>query len=285
MGLAVALAVGLPASAALAAQPGSLPARLAATGSAVLPYTDPEQAGLLTLCGPHLRPITHGSITTKPFVWRVVSSVAAPDTFRVKGATATLYAYQPRPYTPAGAWSGSVMGAASYYSNPTHPMAQFTPIDEPLDYFTEAFPPIWKHLIELRLYLAAPGTSQDELGYAAADVRVTGDTWTLVSGGHASCTDGTAVSRETILHLPGASASPIADTSAQPTTTSTATPAPTGSASSAPAASATPASSPSPTASSTHSSSSDAPAVIAAVVAVLAVVAAGWLWRRRRATP
>jgi hypothetical protein len=173
-----------------------------------LPYTDPDQAGWLTLCGTNLKPVTHGSITTVPFVWRVVSSAAAPKGYFIKGAKATMFAYQPRPYTPAGGWSGTVMGAASYYSNAAHPMAQFTPIDSPLTQMTKAFPPLWDHLIELRLYLSAPEVAPLTSQYAAADIQVIGNTWRLVAGGHTSCTAGKAVSEEVVVGVPGAGAKP-----------------------------------------------------------------------------
>ena len=171
-----------------------------------LPYTDPGQAGLLTLCGPGNKPITHGNINTKPFVWRAVGGVSAPKSYRVKGAVAQLFAFQPRPYTPAEAWSGLPMDAASAYSNPDHPMIQSTPIDEPLSYFTKFFPPVWDHLEELRLYLGAPGTEEDALNFAAADLVISGNTWTMVEGGTSGCTSGTAVPREVTVGLPGASA-------------------------------------------------------------------------------
>jgi hypothetical protein len=173
-----------------------------------LPYTDPDQAGWLTLCNVALKPITHGLITAKPFIWRVVSNVPATKGFFVKGAKAVLFAYQPRPYTPAGAWSGTQMSSSSLYTNPNYPMVQSTPLDLPLTQMTVAFPPIWDHLIELRVYLGAPGIPEDTIGYGAADLQVIGDTWTLVAGGHSSCTDGSAVSEERAVHMPGSSGTP-----------------------------------------------------------------------------
>jgi hypothetical protein len=203
--VAVAIAVIAPAPTALAktarpAVPGS-----GSQGSFHVPYSDPSQAGLLTLCNKANQPVTHGTITAKPFVWRVVSSVATPNGYWVKGATATLYAYQPRQYTPAGAWSGLAMTAASVYSNPATPMVQSTPIDEPLSYMTESFPPLWDGLIELRMYLGGPDLSEYNDTYGVADLQIKGNTWTMVEGGDASCTTGTAISREVILGLPGAS--------------------------------------------------------------------------------
>ena len=203
-----AIAVTTQAPLALAAKLGPADHGAVASAGFHLPYTDPDQAGWLTLCGTNLLPVTQGSITTVPFAWRVVSSVPAPKGYFVKDAKATMFAYQPRPYTPAGAWSGTVMGAASYYSNQAHPMAQFTPIDSPLTQMTKAYPPIWDHLIELRLYLSAPNTPTLTTHYAAADIQVIGLTWRLVAGGNSSCTAGQAVSEEVVVGMPGARAKP-----------------------------------------------------------------------------
>ena len=173
---AVCVVAAIPAQAAMAA-PAHGAARQGSSQAAFkLPYKDPDQAGWLTLCGVNLKPVTHGSITAKPFVWRVVSDVPAPKLYFPKSASAVMYAYQPREQTPSGAWSGTIMSTPSLYSNRLHPMAQFTPIDQPLSYMTLDFPPIWDHLIELRLYLGAPGEMEDESNYAAADIQVIGNT-------------------------------------------------------------------------------------------------------------
>jgi hypothetical protein len=207
----LALAAVAPAQLAMAA--GARPAA-ARTVSGSLPYTDPNQVGTLTLCNTQDQPITHGSITAKPFVWRVVSSEPTPQGYWVKGATAQLFAYRAQRQVSPYNWSGQVLAGASEYSNPAHPMAQFTPIDEPFTYMTVTFPAMWDGLYQLRLYLGGPYLEEYEQTYPAADIRVTGNTWTLVSGGHASCTTGTAVSREAMLGLPGANSSPSASASA-----------------------------------------------------------------------
>jgi hypothetical protein len=63
-----------------------------------------------------------------------------------------LFAYQPRPFTPPGAWSGIGLAPATYYSNPKHPMAQFTPIDSALTQMTLQFPPIWHDAVRRDLH-------------------------------------------------------------------------------------------------------------------------------------
>jgi hypothetical protein len=248
-----------------------------------LPYTDPGQAGLLTLCNANLQPITHGNINTKPFIWRAVGNVPAPKDYRVKGEVAVLFGYQPRQYTPAGAWSGLPMAAASVYTNPDTPMAQFTPIDEPLSYLTKFFPPIWDNLVELRMYLGGPGLTEDAQGYAAADLRVTGNTWTMVEGGDASCTSGSAVSDEVSVGLRGASGKPATSHTSSKDT---------GQAGSAASGAGSQADSPSggqagsETAATGHSGlgSAGLAAVIgfSALAAALVLASGGLWWRRRR---
>jgi len=210
-----AAAVAAQAPAALAVTSGSA-APAAGAGGFHLPYSDPNQAGWLTLCGTNLKPVSNGSVSTKPFVWRVVSDVPAPQGYFVKGAKATMFAYQPRQGTPAGSWSGTVMAAASYYYDRAHPMAQFTPIDAPLTQMTSAYPPRWDHLIELRLYLSAPQIPVLMTHYAAADIQVTGKTWRLVAGGHSSCTAGKVTAVETSVGMPGARSKPKPPPSASP---------------------------------------------------------------------
>jgi hypothetical protein len=198
--------------------------------------------------------------------------------------TATLFAFQPRPYTPAGAWSGEALTAASLYTNLAHPMVQETPIDEPLTQMTNAFPPIWDHLVELRLYLGAPGSEADVMQYGAADLRISGDTWTMVEGGTSGCKSGTAVSREVLLGMPGASGTPKPGATKAPGAAGESHPRPAsaaaGSSSHSPAAGSTIAAS---TASDdTSSVGGVAPAAIGIGLAVVVVLAATTLWRSRR---
>ena len=252
-----------------------------------LPYTDPDQAGLLTLCNTKDQPITHGSIATMPFVWRAVSDVPTPKQLRVRGVTASLFAYQPRPYTPAGDWSGTALTAASLYRNLAHPMVQETPIDVPLTQMTESFPPIWDHLIELRLYLGAPDMSPDVIQYAAADLVINGSTWAMVEGGTAGCTSGTAVSREVLDHMKGASGTPTpaASTAAGGTGGGHASPqasAGSGAGSSASHSALAAAETGASNASDSSSVGGVVPGAIGVGVTVVVVLAASALWRGRR---
>ena len=206
--LAVALAVvGLGSSAALA--------------DSRAPYTDPKATSSLALCGKDGKQVTSGSITARPFVWRAVSSSAAPKPYDKAGRTATLFAFQPRPQVDAAQWSGDLLTASARYTDVRHPMAAATDLDEPLADFLDTYPARLDGYVQLRLYLGAPQEPAFTLQYATADIQVSGSTWHRVGAApDVSCTSGTAVSLEAI--LPAASPSPTAKASAR-TTPSTAT--------------------------------------------------------------
>jgi hypothetical protein len=172
---------------------------VAASASSGLPYTDPYSHGYVGLCDKNGNNITQGSVYDKPFVWRAVSSVAAPSSFAGIGRKATLWAAQPRKGIDAGHWSGQALTASTDYTNPSVPMAQATDRDYALSDFINAFPPQWNRLLELRIYFSAPGVGGDQATYAAADIRVSGTKWALVSGGKVDCTAGSAVSPEVAL--------------------------------------------------------------------------------------
>ncbi|HTW21049.1 MAG TPA: hypothetical protein VME70_12660 [Mycobacteriales bacterium] len=178
---------------------------LAAAGTATAgvsssaPYHDPNVKGYLGLCDRAGRQITQGSISTKPFAWRVVSSQPAQAPYNQAGRTATLYAYQPRKGIPAGEWSGDSLTASARYSNPSHPMTAATTRDDSLKNFIAEFRPVWNGFLQIRMYLGAPDQPAYSLTYPALDVQVTGNSWHAVGGGPVSCTGGTSESIETIL--------------------------------------------------------------------------------------
>jgi hypothetical protein len=281
---AVCAAVAMPAQAALAAPQHDAAAQGRSQADFKLPYTDPNQVGWLTLCGTNLKPVTHGLITTKPFVWRVVSSAPAPKVYWDHGAKAVMYIYQPREQTPSGAWSGTIMATPSLFSNRLHPMAQFTPIDEPLTQMTESFPPIYDHLYEIRLYEGAPGMSEDVLGYPAADIQVIGNTWRLVAGGHASCTSGKAVSEEAITGMPGARGTPKAQAGAAEEGSASPSAGASGSSTSTSGGSGTGRTGSTDAADVSHTSSAVpiAAGLGGVAVLILALLASAAFWRRRR---
>ena len=169
------------------------------TSTTKAPYIDPAAAGVIGLCDRSGHSIRSGTTGAEPFVWRAVSSVAATAPYSGPGRTATLMAYQPRQGVPPGQWSGALLTTSSEYSNPAHPMSQLTDGDLPLSDFLSTFPARWHGFIQLRLYLGAPGVPNRTATYAAADLRISGNKWTVVRGGNGDCTAGTATSMETVL--------------------------------------------------------------------------------------
>ncbi|UQX88399.1 LPXTG cell wall anchor domain-containing protein [Jatrophihabitans telluris] len=161
-----------------------------------LPYTDPVAKGVIGLCGVDGKPLTAGNIHDKPFVWRAVSSVPAGNSLGGSGRVATLLAFQPRPNTVSAQWNGDTLTATSSYTNPAAPMAQATKIDFTLADFLNEYPAMVDGLIELRMYFGARGVGTDTSSYPATDIRITGDTWSVVRGGAVDCGSGSATSSE-----------------------------------------------------------------------------------------
>jgi hypothetical protein len=188
-----------------------------------LPYTDPAAAGSITLCDASGRPLTHGLVATAPFVASAHTDLAAPTAYAVDRATALLYAYQPRQGVDPSAWSGREIGAGSDYTDPSHPTVVLTAADEALRSVTSDYPPQWDGLLQLRVYLGAPGQSVYRARYAALAIRVSGDgtTWDAVDPGTTPCSTGTAVPEEAILGLPTTAPSSTAGGGHVPVTTAT----------------------------------------------------------------
>jgi hypothetical protein len=166
------------------------------------PYTDPNVVGYIGLCNESGQQITSGSVSAAPFVWRAVSSQAAPAPYDGAGGTAILNAYLPMESLAPGNWSGEQLTASTRYSNPLSPMAQATARDVPLEDFLQDYPPEWDGFIQLRLFLGVQNQPADVQHYAALDVQISGDTWTAIGGGPVNCNAGTAVSLETVLAPP-----------------------------------------------------------------------------------
>jgi hypothetical protein len=164
-------------------------------GGSLVPFTDPNQVGSLTLCNPHEQPITSGSLLTVPFVWRAVSSAHVPAGY----TRATLDLFQPIQYVQPGDWTGYQLTDDAAFSNPAHPMAQATYADAPLIWPDHSMPPHWDGLYQLRIIFSGADKQPWTSSYPTAVVKVTGNTWTLVQGGGSSCTDGTAESVESLL--------------------------------------------------------------------------------------
>jgi hypothetical protein len=158
-------------------------------------YTDTSAVGTITLCGPNGQQITSGPLATKPFAWRAVDSTAAPKDYG-RGGTATLFGYQPRPGVAPGDWSGEQLTASAKYSNPAHPMAAATTIDESLANFVGDYPPPPSGQIQLRIYLGAPDLAPYTFTYDAAYLQISNGSWRQLDPGPANCSTGRALSIE-----------------------------------------------------------------------------------------
>jgi hypothetical protein len=226
--------------------------------------TDTNALGQIGFCDQQGQPVTEGSVDAHPFVWRAVGTSAAPAPWNKAGKTATLYAYQPRPATAPGLWSGQELTASARYSNAAHPMAAATPADLSFSDFVDTFPPLVQGLYQLRLVLGAPDTPQRVRPYDATTIQVTGSTWHVVgTPASVACNSGTSESIETLL-LPSTSLVASTSSSAPVTSSSAPTGTPTQS-SGGHSASATPEASASSAADSSAAtrSSSAAPAIAA----------------------
>ena len=198
---------------------------LTATGALAaftVPYNDPSANGTIGLCDRNGHSITSGNLADNPFAWTAVSSVPVAQGFGGTEHKAVLAAYLPIQGVPPGYWSGKYLTASSQYTNLKHPMAQGTIADGPLKWFVGAYPPHWDGLVQLRMFLSAYNTGVYNTTYPTTDIRVTGNTWTVVRGGTGSCSVGRAVSVET-LRLSTSQIDRIAGVTPSPTATGTST--------------------------------------------------------------
>jgi hypothetical protein len=178
-----------------------------AAQAVALPYSDPNAVGGITFCDPSGHPMTHGSIRDKPFVWRAIGAKDGPSTYDAAGRTAILLAYQPRQNVLPGQWSGEGLTASARYTPAGHPIVAATPGDVTLADFISDYPLMWDNLIQVRIYLGAPDAPIYSRQYNAADIKVSGDTWTVLDPASVPCNVGTSTSIETIL-LPSVAAMP-----------------------------------------------------------------------------
>jgi hypothetical protein len=164
-----------------------------------VPFKDPGSIGSLGFCDKSNQPVTSGSIFDKPFVWKAVSDTPAPATHASKRGKATLYAFSPIENVAPGDWSPYQMTGSSTYTNKTYPMTAGTYGDPPLEYQVTAFPPVWDHLVQIRLTLTDLGQQALITKYPTAVIKVSGTTWTMVQGDRSpQCAKGTALSSELV---------------------------------------------------------------------------------------
>jgi hypothetical protein len=163
-----------------------------------VPFTDPNASGSIGFCDKSGNEVRSGTLTAAPFAWIAVSSAAAPSGYGPPHGKATLYAFQPIQYVDPGNWSGKAMSAGSAFTNNAHPMTAGTILDPSLSDFAVSYPPHWNGLVQLRMYFGAPRQPQSSASYPTAVLRISGKTWTLISGGNVPCNAGTATSEESV---------------------------------------------------------------------------------------
>ena len=155
---------------------------LVACGSGDVPYEDKQAVGLIALYDRSGHLVTKGSVNDKPFVAKAVSAEKAPPPYDKPGCKAALLAFQPRKGVDPAVWEGDFLTGSTAYADAGHPTATGTDQDISLANVIAVFPPAWDGLLQLRMYLGAPEEPGRTSPYVTADIKVDGDTWTLVRG-------------------------------------------------------------------------------------------------------
>jgi hypothetical protein len=148
-----------------------------------VPYNDPNSTGFLVLYDKAGNAVKGGNVKDHPFAWKVVSSQKAPKPYDGNGRTATVYLYTPHEGRPPTQWSGDTITAGVTYPDPAHPTATATEKDYSLQDYLDEFPPKWNGIVQLRMVLGVPGLPVQTARYASTDIKVTGQTWSVVGGG------------------------------------------------------------------------------------------------------
>jgi len=144
------------------------------------PYEDRTSVGQIALFNAQSNPITKGNVNDKPFVAYAVSNQKAPPPYDQPGRTATLLAFLPRHGVAPTDWEGEFMTLSTPYSDANRPTASGAAENTSLADLITHFPPDWDGLLQLRIYLGAPGERIKTDQYASASIRVSGDTWSII---------------------------------------------------------------------------------------------------------
>jgi LPXTG-motif cell wall-anchored protein len=153
------------------------------SGAQRVPYHDERSTGAIVLYGADGKVRTSGKLSDKPFVARAVSQVAAPGPYDGEGRKATLLAYQPRDGVSPQLWTGTFLTGATAYADAAHPTVDAPAEGLSMGEFIQQYPTRWNGLVQLRMYLGVPDEPTQNDRYASADIKITGDTWTLAGGG------------------------------------------------------------------------------------------------------
>ncbi|MDG6101779.1 LPXTG cell wall anchor domain-containing protein [Dactylosporangium aurantiacum] len=156
------------------------------TGPAsAVPYTDSRSTGGIVLYDKDGTAVTSGRTNDRPFVAKAVGQAKAPDPYDRDGRKATLLAFLPRQDADPTQWHGRFLTGASAYPDPAHPTVVAPDGAGSLGEFLDVYPTQWDGLVQLRIYLGVPGEATLTSSYATADIRVSGDRWTVVRAGRA----------------------------------------------------------------------------------------------------
>lgn len=181
--------VGVVAAVAVVAVAVAVGAAWSVRGEAV-PYDDAQSSGLLTLCDESGHRVTRGSVDDTPFAPIVLG--ATPVDAQVEEdavVNATLYGYQPRENVDPLEFSGSPIGGPVPFVDHDRPATRIVPDAWSIANFVEVFPATYDGYVQLRLIVSASGFGAFTSSYDTADLKVDGDSWHVVRGGDADCTD------------------------------------------------------------------------------------------------
>jgi LPXTG-motif cell wall-anchored protein len=159
---------------------------------AAVPYTDSRSVGGIVLHDKDGKTVTSGRTTDRPFVAKAVAQARAPEPYDRDGRKATLLAYLPRRDADPTQWHGRFLTGASAYADVAHPTALAPAEGGSLADFLDEYPTQWDGLVQLRIYLGVPGEATLTTSYTTADLKVTGDRWTVVRGGSGKAAAGRA---------------------------------------------------------------------------------------------
>lgn len=165
------------------------------------PFADPNAKGFVALCDQRGNAVTGGRVDARPFVWKAVSSSTPPSGYLGKGENAVLTVYQARDGVDPGNWNGDQLTGASYFTNPKLPTAQATYADLSLAVIVREFPPTWDGLYQLRMAFAKTDYGNYSATYPATVIKVSGNSWHVVSGGTLPCGAAHSVSNESFLGI------------------------------------------------------------------------------------
>lgn len=163
-------------------------------GNDTVPYDDAASSGLLTLCDTKGHAVTGGKVTDKPLA-PIVLGETPLDSSVPSGVQAigTLYGYQPREGVEPLEFSGAPIGGPVAFARHAEPATRVVKDGYSLAAFTSIYPAQLDGYVQLRLITSADGYGAFTSSYDTADLKIDGDRWSVVRGGHASCADASSL--------------------------------------------------------------------------------------------